>query len=169
VPTAAKHPVTEDVYVANNGLFRKWDQASATWSNLNVVDPATGQAPQWQFIGSFIDAQRNRWVFMTPFRIAYVDLATLAYSTIPTTGLPPSTAGVAPYAAAVHDLDNDRYLLATDTRLVAVNPDTGAAAVIATIPAAANGVNGRLTYFQALGGVAYLPAYGSDIRFMPTR
>ena len=40
---------------------------------------------------------------------------------------------------------------------------------IADIPASANGVLTRVAYFQALGGVAYLPEYNSSILFMPTR
>lgn len=162
--TVAKHPVTEDVYAAHSGVFAKWTQATGTWS---IVNP--GRGPQWQFQGSVIDASRNRWVYMDATKVlGLIDLRTYLYSTLPLTGIE----GDAPfksYNAIVHDLDNDRYLTISDERVYAIDPTTGAATRIATVPAPVNGVQSRFAYFRELGGVAYLPSFASPILFMPTR
>jgi hypothetical protein len=178
VPTAAKHPVTEDVYLGNNGIFQKWTQATGTWSSIPIYNP-----PGWEFHGSVIDATRNRWVYCDSGVLQFIDLNTWVVSTLPVTGVA-NFADIASqaYNTILHDLDNDRYLLIVGNsyngpdgqppypgRVYGINPTTGAATLVASIPAAFNGVNNRATYFQSLGGVAYLPAYDSNILFMPTR
>ena len=89
-------------------------------------------------------------------------LTTLPSITGPLTGL-------SDYAAVVHDLDNDRYLAVQGPGLYAIDPVTSVSTLVATVPAAFNGVNNRLAYFQTLGGVAYLPQFSSNIFFLPTR
>jgi len=171
VPTAAKHPITEDVYVANSSVFQKWSQATGQWSTLPVATADT-----WQFHGSLIDGKRNRWVYCDG-GLHFIDLTTLAYSSKTVTGDSNFVADAGgDYSTIVHDLDNDRYLLFTGNtasgpngKVYAINPDTAVATLLATIPAAYNGVNNRATYFQSLGGVVYLPEYGSNVLFMPTR
>lgn len=166
VSTIAKDPATEDVYVANNGAFAKWTQASNTWSTFR---PMGSQNVQWQFHGSLIDALRNRWVFAGgPHSLGLIDLTTHAYSSLALTGIdgdPP----FGDYDAIVHDLDNDRYLLQTDTRVYAIDPNSGTTTMVAAVTAAPTGPLSRFAYFADLGGVAYLPSYTSDILFMPTR
>ena len=171
VPTAAKHPITEDVYVANSSIFQKWTQATGQWSTLSIPG-----ADLWGFHGSLIDAKRNRWVYCEG-AIHFIDLTTLAYSSKTVTGDSNFVADAGgDYSTIVHDLDNDRYLLFTGNtssgpngKVYAISPETAVATLIATIPAAFNGVNNRATYFQSLGGVVYLPEFGSNILFMPTR
>src|SRR2546423_482105 len=69
----------------------------------------------------------------------------------------------------VHDLDNDRYLVLDGAGMVyAINPTSGATAVIFKMPTPSNGVFNRFAYFKDLGGVAYLPRFASNIIFMPT-
>jgi hypothetical protein len=180
VPTAAKHPVTEDVYLSNNGVWRKWTQATGLWSDLA---PISVSFPTWQAHGSVIDGARNRWCSFVNATMQCIDLATQVGSTKPVTGDPNFAAHAAvdqsTNSGLVHDLDNDRYLLFLGSkydgvvqvpgRLYAINPETAVATKIADIPAAANGVLTKVAYFQALGGVAYLPEYNSNILFMPTR
>jgi hypothetical protein len=135
--------------------------------------------PLWQFHGSLIDATRNRWVYCEGGALQFIDLTTNIYSKVTVTG----DANFAfdagnSYSTLLHDLDNDRYLLfigdsnaspPVPGRVYAINPTTAVATLIATIPAAFNGVNNRASYFQSLGGVAYLSDYSSNVLFMPTR
>jgi hypothetical protein len=180
VPTAAKHPVTEDVYLSNNGVWRKWTQATGLWSDLA---PTSVSYPYWQSHGSVIDGSRNRWCSFVNATMQCIDLNTMIGSTKPVTGDPNFAAHAAEEqssaSALVHDLDNDRYLLflghsyggvvQVPGRVYAINPETAVATKIADIPTAENGVLTRVTYFHSLGGVAYLPQYSSNILFMPTR
>jgi hypothetical protein len=165
VTAIAKDSVTEDVYVANSGSFAKWTQASDTWSTFRPP----GREVQWQFHGSVIDNLRNRWVFAGgPRSLGMIDLTTHAYSSLDLTGID-TDAPFGDYDAIVHDLDNDRYLLQTDTRVYAIDPNSGATSRIATVVAAPTGPLSRFAYFAKLGGVAYLPSFESNILFMPTR
>jgi len=165
VSTVAKDPVTEDVYVGNNGGFAKWTQSSDTWSAFRTIP----EDVQWQFHGSMIDPLRNRWVYAGgPKSLGLIDLTTHAYSSLALTGIE-GDAPFGSYDAIIHDLDNDRYLLQTDSRVYAIDPNSGATSQIASVVASPTGPLGRFAYFPALGGVAYLPSYASNILFMPTR
>jgi len=174
VPTMAKHPVTEDIYYSNSDGFQKWSSDTGAWSILSVGSPN-----QWLYHGSVIDSGRNRWVYCAGGNLEFLDLSSGAYSMLPVSGDANFASDAAqPLSALIHDLDNDRYLLFVGNsnatppapgRVYAINPASGAATKIADIPAAFNGVIARATYFQALGGVAYLPEYNSNILFMPTR
>ncbi|MEP7062485.1 MAG: hypothetical protein ABI881_08800 [Betaproteobacteria bacterium] len=165
VTTIAKDPETEDVYVANNGSFAKWTQVTNTWATFLPIGPEV----QWQFHGSVIDVLRKRWVFAGGLRsLDMIDLVTHAHFKLALTGIddaPP----FGDYDAIVHDLDNDRYLLQTGSRVYGIDPNNGAATIVATVPVAATGPLSRFAYFATLGGVAYLPDFSSNILFMPTR
>ncbi len=179
VPTTAKHPTTEDVYMGNNGLFTKWTQSTGLVSTFTVAGGPGGFPPSWQFHGSLIDASRNRWVYFDGGAMQIINIVTGAYSAITVTGSATFAADAAgPYCTPVHDLDNDRYLLfvgntnvsePTPGRVYAVNPTTAVASLVSSITAPTNGWCNRVTYFETLGGVAFLPDYDTNIQFMPTR
>jgi len=159
--------VTENVYASDAHGFSRWNASDGTWTTLTV----TGGAPAWQFRGSVIDASRNRWVYSEGANLQFIDLTTLAYTTLAVTGDAGFAAdSAATFHALMHDTDNDRYiLLATSGNVYAIVPGTGVATKIATVAAATNGPLSRATYFPGLGGIAYLPNYASNILFMPTR
>lgn len=169
----AKHSITEDVYIGGLNKFAKWTQATDKWSVLAL--PNQGGAGGWEYKPSFIDVMRNEWVLLNGI-IRKIDLTTLAWSDHPITGA--LTGNTFDYSMIVHDLDNDRYVTiqggnaqggAVNANVYAINPITFVSTLLGTVPAAYNGVNNRMAYFQSLGGIAYLPRFESNILFMPTR
>ena len=133
-PSCAKHPLTEDVYCANNGLWRKWTQATATWSD---IAPTGLTYAYWQSRASFIDATRNRWCAAVNGSLQCIDLATL---TATTTQFSDASCAVDLSiamnggGAAVHETDGDRYLFfigdkaaSIPGRIYGVDPATGSA------------------------------------------
>jgi PKD domain/Repeat of unknown function (DUF5648) len=177
----SKHPVTEDIYVGYNYALAKWTAATDTWTTVATVppqgtNPGSGGLLAWNRYPSLVDGSRNRVVVLhdgQPYyyagviRMQIVDIASGAISELRLTGTYPTGLEQAGF---VHDLDNDRYLMLDSSgKVYAINPTSGATSVIATVPAASNGVFNRFAYFKDLGGVAYLPQYASNIMFMPTR
>jgi hypothetical protein len=162
--SVAKHPDSEDVYVAARGKFAKWTQATNSWSMITPKGFSGSQS--WEFKPSVIDVVRNRWTHLAGSRLASVDLTTYAASVMPITGpMPPAE----DYSPLVHDLDNDRYLTVQGTTVYTIDPVTGMSAVLATVPKHVNGVHNRFAYFPNLGGIAFLPSFASNILFIPTR
>jgi hypothetical protein len=163
----AKHPTTDDVYIAARGQFAKWTQATNRWATITPAG-MNGAYSSYEFHPSLIDARRNRWVHLGRVGplLHFIDLTTTRYTNLAITG--PLTT-VLEYTPLVHDLDNDRYVTVQGSTMYAIDPRTGVSSVLATVPAAVNGVQNRLAYFQALGGIAYLPQFSSNILFLPTR
>ncbi len=162
VNVVAKDPRNENIYLgASSGRWAKWTQATATWSTLSIPG-----FPSWEFKGGMVDGTRDRLVQMNG-TLKFIDLTTLTASTLAVTG--PLNGLSTAYWSIVHDLDNDRYLVVDGTNIYSINPVTGVSAAVTTCLAATNGVNGRLAYFQELGGVAYLPYFTANVQFMPTR
>lgn len=180
----AKHPITEDVYGSNNGVWQKWTQTTAAWS---PITPTSLSYSVWSSQGSMIDGGRNVWISFVSGAMQSINLSTMVCTTTMLTGTGAATfqAEVAPdnynFAVPIHDLDNDRYLVFTGLmdasenviwpgRVFAVDPGTGSCTIVvnsSTPPF--NGYMTRVAYFAELGGVAYLPRYSSDIQFLPTR
>ncbi len=71
--------------------------------------------------------------------------------------------------AIVYDADDDRYLYFMMRAVYAINPDTGFSTKLADIPAPVASIENRVAFFPKLGGIAYLPRYSSNVRFLPTR
>jgi hypothetical protein len=184
----AKDPRTEDVYLAADYDMRKWVAATGSYEQL-PLNPRAGTSPganpsallNWASYPSLVDATRNRLVALhdgEPYydvgtiRLQIVDLGTGNVSTLRLSGAYPKTIpGVSQIQGCgiTHDLDNDRYLVVQGTNVYAIDPTSGASSLIATTPAQPNGAYNRFEYFPALGGVAYLPSFGSNVYFMPTR
>jgi hypothetical protein len=167
-------PRNEDVYAAANYQFAKWSAKTGKWT---LIKPKGNVAPTaWELKSSLIDVKRNRWVSLTdgsPYatasgiRMQIIDLANYEMRDMPASG---DVAGLpGSYSMLVHDIDNDRYLLATSNALYSIDPESGAVRRLMDIPESANGTYNRFAYFPALGGVAYLPRFSSNVLFMPTR
>lgn len=162
VMAVARDPRTDDVYVAGGNKFAKFTAATKKWA---LITPASN-ASSWEFKNAFVDASRNQLITLNT-DLVRIELTTKAVSRIVVTG--PLAGASADYQTTVHDTDNDRYLTVKGSTLYAVNPTTGASIAIASVPAATNGVNGRLHYHADVGGVSYLPNFASNVLFMPTR
>jgi hypothetical protein len=188
----AQDPRTSDVYVLNDagGLtspIQKWTAKTGTWSLIQtaLAYPDPNRLTSWSQRASLVDINRNRLVGFVntiaqsvpaPVHLQFLDLG----QAIPTPG---TIAILGPLALVpflddqqlLHDRDNDRYLYFLQgsgiTMVYTINPDTGASAVLATIPVAPvhGGIYTRAAYFEKLGGVGYLPRYSSNIWFLPTR
>jgi hypothetical protein len=178
IPAVAKHPTTDDVYVTGGYYCDKWTAATGTWQTIVLPQSTTPRLLAWDQLPSLVDASRNRLVGLSdgrPYygptiRLQFVDLATHAVSELPITG---AITDVAAGSMLVHDEDGDRYLLfRADTatvRVYAINPISGVSTLLSSVAAPLYNIFGRVAYFKALGGVAYLPQYSSNILFMPTR
>ena len=185
VPTMARHPVTEDVYVGDDSYarFQRWNAAQHTWTTLNV----TGGYPQWIFHGSLIDTRLNRWVYCAGLSLECIDLSNpsvFAYTTHAITDQSPGSTfasdAASAYTALIHDLDQNRYLLFTgdsnagpsQARIYAIDPNTYIATKTADLPSNMSPYNGwlsRVGYSAVLGGVAFVPNFETNICFLPTR
>ena len=191
-PAVAKHPVTEDVYVAGNYQFARWNAKDGTWDMLlsypinpaavNHTDSARGIL--WNDRGSLIDPKRNRFVLLsdgaewdqTFMRLEYLDLATNKNLFLNVTGaITPDKFSIE--SAFIYDPDNDRYIVFMyrgDNKpidLYSIDPDTGMSTLLMAGlgPAPVWGLFNRAAYFEKLGGIAYLPNYSSNVLFLPTR
>ena len=169
----ARDPNTDDIYVgAGTGTFAKWscrhgNMVHADTDGFDVPARVAGirERHRWQAQSMAVSARRCSLCDDGGLRFQVIDLATRAMTEVPVSGLP----RVVPYSALVHDTDNDRYLLAAGTELYSISPTTFAATKIGNLPAPTNGTFNRFAYFPALGGVAYLPNFSSNVLFMPTR
>jgi hypothetical protein len=188
--SAAKHPVTEDVYMTASGTFKKWTQATAAWSLMSIAGPLVGHS--WQTRSSLVDGSRNRWLTVQNENyLDYIDLTISGglYNSVRT----PLNLASAPNwlsdcsqektggCILVHDLDNDRYLYFIGqsqddivniypAKIYAITP-AGVVTLVTTLPTAivSQAWWTRVHYMQAYGGVVFLPSYYSDLLFLPTR
>jgi hypothetical protein len=180
--SVAKHPVTEDVYVAASYALAVWRVSTGLWTMLLDNPPRPPQFLSGEGYPTLIDSKRNRWVLLHDgesyynagvIRLQLIDLSNPAawpasFSELPLSGSAP--ADPIKYSAALTwDQDGDRYLVKQGTNVYAINPTTGASSIVAQVPDSFNGPYSRFEYFPALGGVAYLPAFSSNIIFIPTR
>jgi hypothetical protein len=188
-----------------NGKIYRWSGGSY---GLSVFDPSIASGERWTILSPtpfaaapnnldgkpfLVDTLRNRLVILanatigdgeTPARIRYWNLSAGGALQFVDTDL--YSAASAPrkplgdYQNAVHDRDNDRYILLwreqnpTTERLIAINPDTGAASVLRTgIMLGGTGVFQGMSFQQELGGVVIAGNVGSnfhsDFWFLPTR
>lgn len=179
----AKHPLSEDVYIARWGngpqKYAKWSQATNVWSSILPRYPAGSRPGAWEFHPSTIDATRNRWVSLNAgpansgVHLQTINLANNTFSTLAVAGALKAIGG---YDQVVHDADSDRYVAAVgngdgSAGIYAIDPNSAYSTLLATVqgPLGSTGINGRFAYFKELGGIAYLPRFESDILFMPTR
>jgi hypothetical protein len=177
LPSVAKDPRTDDVYYSSDYTTARWTAKTNTWTVLEGR-PGYGEKGMdaWNHMPSLVDVKRNKLVGLIdghPYRrvgivrLQRVDLATNAIDEIRVTG---DLAKVdAAGRAMTHDLDNDRYLYFSAGTVYAINPDTGASTIVDHVPAPKASEEDRAAYFPALGGVAYLPTFSSNILFLPTR
>lgn len=149
----------------------------------------------WNYMPSLCDVSRNRVVGLSnwsgngfdtvPWKMQTINLTTLAV-----TNYTPSGTGVADWyfdaastatprqikhAALVHDLDNDRYLLAISNtgELYAIDPETWVVTKVADIPinpvkSKNNGYFNRLAYWPDYHCITIYPYYEHDVLAMPT-
>lgn len=193
--TTAKHPVTEDVYMAGSYLFHRFNAKTGSVDLLLARDPnpaalnkGRSRYVQWADLPSLVDAKRNRFICLTdgfamaegPMRLEYLDLRSYEnpepiYVTGDLTTTVWHRAG-----ALMHDTDNDRYIAfvmpqgngsSAMVQVYEINPDTGVSRFLTTAPTQnpAYGIYNRAAYFPALGGIAYLPNFNSNVWFLPTR
>jgi hypothetical protein len=179
--TFAKDPRTEDVFMAGGYRFAKWNAATGLFTEFTPVGGAS-RLLAWDDLPSVVDGKRGRFVAIhdgRPYynvgviRLQAIDIVANTYVDIPVTGAITALPGTG--GAMVHDTDNDRYLLfwthgGGTTDVFAINPDTGASSLVGNVSQPmVHTMYGRAAYMPALGGVAYLPSYASEILFMPTR
>jgi hypothetical protein len=158
----------------NDDRFLSWDQGPSSGNTYPCIDTKRDRIV---VLHSGYPYSVTRGV-----RLQSVGLADNALIEIPVTGLPAATLDASNGANYVHlaeaslayDEDNDRYLYPHGTTVYAINPDSGAATVIGSIPGpdASIGfetVENRFDYFPKLGGVLYIPRFGGNWMFMPTR
>jgi hypothetical protein len=173
VQSVCKHPVTEDVYIADNEAFFRWNNSDGTFTDLA---PSIKSGPNyqwqkgcWQFSPSLIDVQRNRWVHLNNYvapSLLFVNLTNPSgWDEIVITGL----SSIDNYAGLTYDEDNDRYLTVQGSNLYGINPDTGVATVICVAAPSINGTQNKLAYFKKLGGVVYIARFENNLWFLPTR
>jgi hypothetical protein len=183
------------IYLA--GGYSLWKTTDgANWSLLirDRSDPrflSWDQGPSGGNSYPCIDTKRNAIVDLHsgyPYslsggvRLQVVSLANGRLTEIPVTGLPPPTrdaSGGSSYlhlaeASLAYDEDNDRYLYPYGATVYSIDPTSGVAASIATIPApdpsiGFQTVENRFDYVPRLGGVLYIPRFGGNWMFMPTR
>jgi len=186
LPSVARDPRSGEVYYAGSYTVARWDPKKDQWSVLQGRPgySDTGMAP-WDKQASVVDIKRNRLVGLInakadgnagPVRLEWMDLTTLKLGQVLVTG---DLTYVNEDSVLLHDTDNDRYLYfrGSDTSdrgianapLFEINPETGASTIVGTYPAPIFGVDNRASFFPALGGIAYLPKFSSNIFFMPTR
>lgn len=176
VQSCAVDPATGDCFVSGapyqgQSLWR-WQRSSNTWSRWaawNATAPTDEYLTDWYNRASMVDTLRNRLM-------GFIDIAgsnkfqmlDLAVPAVRTLYLSQQISNFQ-YPGLVHDLDNDRYVIAAGAGVWAVNPTTGVTTSIATVTPGVNGTYTRLLYMQGLGGIVYLPTFASTIQFMPTR
>jgi hypothetical protein len=161
----AKHPATEDVYGGTaNQQWAKWTKATGTWSVLSALTNRVYGG----YKAMIVDAKRNRIVMPGLLKLACIDLTSYAVTTLATTGLE-AEAPMPNQPGMAHDFDLDLYYVGfSDGRIFKIDPTTGAASKIATLPAAVNGMQTRLAYIPAVKGVACYPAFAGPVYFLPT-
>jgi len=133
----------------------------------------------WDNLPSVVDTKRGRLLAIHDGRPYYnvgficlqcIDLATNTYEDMPVTGAVTDIPGYG--GALVYDPDNDRYVFITGitNQAFAIDPDSGASTLLATFTqSVVHTMYGRAAYFPALGGIAYLPSFASNIVFIPPR
>jgi hypothetical protein len=176
----ATDPRDSNVYFSwGDDTFYQFDPKASAWKTFTTTPTYPDNANRMLYCGyrpAVIDTKRNQYVcindgqaYYTMFgiRIQRIDLATKHVTNISITGDITAVGGT---QALVHDLDADRYMLfETDGKVYAINPDTGASTVTATITSPKAAVENRAAYFQKLGGIGYYPRFDSNMLFLPTR
>jgi hypothetical protein len=172
----AKHPQTEDIYACADYTLQKWTASTGKWTALTTTG---ARLLGWNYMPSMVDGKRNRLIGITDGRPYYgptirlqaIDLATLVLTEYPITGSLASKT-MSEGSMLVHDPDNDRYLFfnqeSGSVQVYSINPGDGASTWLLTAPGPVYNINGRVAYFEKLGGIAYLPRYSSNVLFLPT-
>lgn len=177
-PTSiTKDLATEEVYLAGGYQFARWNPATGLFAEFFPTGPTKLLA--WDSLPSLVDTKRHRLVAIhdgRPYynvgfiRLQCIDLTTSTYDDLPVTGAITTIPGYG--GAMVYDPDNDRYVFFTGitNQAYVINPATGASTLLATFTeTVVHTMFGRAAYFPALGGIAYLPSFASNIEFLPTR
>lgn len=178
LPSIAKDPRNDDVYYSAEYTVAKWSAKTNTWSLLQGRPSFSDtKMDAWNYYPSIVDAKRNQLIGLINangygaegikgIALQRMDLATNGLTTVRVTGaLASSTQG----AALVHDVDSDRYVYVTAGTVYAIDPVSAASTIIGKVQPPVVSEETRLAYFPALGGVAYLARFASNIAFMPTR
>ena len=175
---SARHPTTNDVYIGNAlQQVAIWRAATQTWTGPFYP---TGQTDEmWAWRCTCMDGGRNRWVTCYSNKIYWMDTTnnTVGNRAIsdPTGTFATDLAALCPHGTEepygfTHDTDNDRYIVSCRAGAIwALNPVSGAATKLGTLPGAFNGFNNRAWYFEDLGGVVFCFAANAPMKFLPTR
>jgi len=161
VPTVAQHPVTQDIYYANQSETRRFDATLFQW----VDDVQVGM--NWGYRGSLIDVKRNRWVALIE-GAGCCSSWHLENGTRAQFGTPPA-GGWSNHSALVHDTDNDLYwAMNGDGKVYTIHPDAGTLTFMFQLPDPISGPCNRFAFFPTLGGIVYVTG-GQDAIVIPTR
>lgn len=185
----ARDPRTGEVYAAAGDTpagdrLLRWSPKTGTWARMSTTPkyPSPARMLTWTRRPLIVDTKRNRLVTVLDaskygyrsigFVLQTVDLATATVSNIPITGALPANSGEG--KGFVYDADGDRYVFfqhngAAPVGVYAIDPETGASTLITTTRAPLTSIEGRVAYFQRLGGIAYLAGSNTPIVFLPTR
>lgn len=138
-----------------------------------IVTGVPGNWVGWSFRGLACDTKRNRIVSfnhasgLTVARLEWVDLTTMAFGTLTTTGGVPSGGGSG--RSMVYDPDNDRYLAAMDNGDIwTIDPVTAVSSLLLTCPATVNGINNRFGYLKNYKCLVWHSTASANVVFIPT-
>jgi len=166
VASCCRHPVTEDIYYANQTDYRRFDADKRVW----VDDLAQYfRNALWGYRGSIIDAKRNRWVqLLDPGQnrgsVEWFDLRLRNLG-----GLKGANPGWGNHCGLLHDTHNDLYWACnSDGKVYTIHPDTGVHTYKFTLPDPNAGPCNRFAYFPTLDAIAYVTARHNAI-VIPTR
>jgi PKD repeat protein len=182
LPSVAKDPRTDDVYHSAGYTSARWSAKTNTWS---IIQGRPGYSDTkmdaWDDAPSLVDTKRNKVVGLINangynadkiigLSLQSFDIATNVLKTVRVTGdlSIPAKSSIGD-RGFVYDADGDRYLYVADGAVYGIDPDSGVSKTIAQVPKPLASEENRVTYFQQLGGVAYLPTFASNIYFLPTR
>ena len=178
LPSIAKDPRTDDVYYAGDFTVAKWSPKTGTSVLVGGrVGYSDTHMEAWNYMPSVVDVKRNTLVGLVVCNgynverikgpcIQRMNIETRMPTAVPVSGdLNKLVSGT----AIVHDLDGDRYLYFSGKAIYQINPDTGASKFLTTTLPVTFSLENRASYVQTLGGVVYLPAFDTNVQFLPTR
>jgi hypothetical protein len=129
------------------------------------------------FVGSLIDAERDRFVFAGTHSYAPREAPAFGmwhigqqrYEDKALTGEGAQHFAKGSYSGLTHDTINDKYLFldSGSGKVLSINPDSFVTNLITQAPPAVNGCQNRVAFIPALGGYLYLPEWKSHVLFLP--
>ncbi len=165
--------VSGDLFAFGNSAAARWSSATNTWSTP-VQPGVVGNGAATAF-----DTKRGRILVIGGIGPDSAQFTVATNTAQPVTFTGPAAAKVAAIGAGcglVYESQLDAFLLCTGAagaEVIRIDAATWSATVLATqggagVPAAVNGVWRRFLYVPKLQGVAYVPAYSSEVWFLRT-